>query len=198
VTLIGYSWGAWLAFIVAARDPALVRQLILVSSGPFEEDYVAGMHATRMSRLSDAERAEFERLLVELADPAAQGADARLARLGALASRADTFEALPDLEHDRDPVGPQAEAFQGVWATASEMRRSGELLRLGRQITCPVIAIHGDHDPHPAEGVSKPLSAVLPDVRFVLLEKCGHKPWVERHARAAFYRIITRALTHDR
>src|SRR5207249_3589968 len=43
VTLIGYSWGAWLSFMVAAHHPALVRKLILVSSGPFEERYVAAL-----------------------------------------------------------------------------------------------------------------------------------------------------------
>jgi pimeloyl-ACP methyl ester carboxylesterase len=53
-----------------------------------------------------------------------------------------------------------------------------------------VIAIHGDYDPHPAEGVQKPLSSVLRDFRFVLLEKCGHTPWLERQARESFYHIL--------
>ncbi|MGB7054354.1 MAG: alpha/beta fold hydrolase, partial [bacterium] len=39
ILLIGYSWGAWLSFIVAARYPSLVKKLILVSSGPFEAKY---------------------------------------------------------------------------------------------------------------------------------------------------------------
>ena len=30
ITLIGFSWGAWLSFIVAARYPAIVGKLILV------------------------------------------------------------------------------------------------------------------------------------------------------------------------
>ena len=59
-----------------------------------------------------------------------------------------------------------------------------------RRICCPVVAIHGAYDPHPAEGVEKPLSAALREFRFVLLDRCGHTPWLERHARAAFYEAI--------
>ncbi len=36
VTLIGFSWGAWLSFIVTASYPSLVSKLILIGSGPFE------------------------------------------------------------------------------------------------------------------------------------------------------------------
>jgi pimeloyl-ACP methyl ester carboxylesterase len=70
------------------------------------------------------------------------------------------------------------------------MRQSGELLALAGQIRCPVVAIHGDYDPHPAEGVQEPLSATLGHFRFILLEKCGHTPWMERQARDAFYAIL--------
>lgn len=41
------------------------------------------------------------------------------------------------------------------------------LLEMGRTIQCPVIAIHGDYDPHKAEGVHEPLSTVLNTFRFV-------------------------------
>ena len=63
-----------------------------------------------------------------------------------------------------------------------------------RRICCPVVAIHGAYDPHPAEGVERPLSASLPAFRFVLLERCGHTPWLERHAREAFYEAVENAL----
>ncbi|MGC9349083.1 MAG: alpha/beta fold hydrolase [Anaerolineae bacterium] len=189
LTLIGYSWGAWLSFILTARYPDLVKRLVLVSSGPFEEAYVPLLHETRMSRLTDAERREFEQVVAALSDPTATNKDALLARLGALASRTDTFAALP---HDEEPasMGPRADVFQGVWATAAELRRSGALLALGRQIACPVVAIHGDYDPHPPEGVEKPLSRVLHDFRFHVLPKCGHRPWIERYARDQFYRTL--------
>src|SRR4030042_5728238 len=55
VTLIGFSWGAWLSLIVAAKYPALVKKLILISSGPFEEKYSAKILETRVSRLNEEE-----------------------------------------------------------------------------------------------------------------------------------------------
>src|ERR1700694_1836497 len=59
-TLIGYSWGAWLSLIVAARRPALVAKLILVSSGPFEERYAAEIMPERLRRLDNEERNQVE------------------------------------------------------------------------------------------------------------------------------------------
>ena len=35
ITLIGFSWGAWLSLILAAQYPHLVSRLILIGSGPF-------------------------------------------------------------------------------------------------------------------------------------------------------------------
>ena len=63
-------------------------------------------------------------------------------------------------------------------------------MALGELIRCPVLAIHGDHDPHPAEGVQETLSRVIRDFRFVLLEKCGHRPWIEKQAKHKFYQIL--------
>jgi pimeloyl-ACP methyl ester carboxylesterase len=65
-----------------------------------------------------------------------------------------------------------------------------ELAAVGRNIHCPVVAIHGDCDPHPAEGIEMPLSSVIADFRFVLLERCGHHPWYERYAKEPFYAIL--------
>ena len=75
-----------------------------------------------------------------------------------------------------------------------ELRRNGKLLELGEYIRCPVVAIHGDYDPHPAEGVQTPLSAILKNFRFILVNNCGHKPWIEREARDKFYGILKEEL----
>ena len=58
MTLIGWSWGAWLGFILASRYPDMVGKLILVSSGPFEEEYAADITETRLKRLNEEEREE--------------------------------------------------------------------------------------------------------------------------------------------
>jgi pimeloyl-ACP methyl ester carboxylesterase len=191
VTLVGFSWGAWLVYITASRHPSLVRKLVLVSSGPFDESYTAGVTETRLSRLSPEERAEAASLQRALTDPGQVNEPGTLARFGHLMSKADSFDPLP---HAGEGLDVDQRIFQQVWAEASALRQSGKLLEMGRKITCPVVAIHGDHDPHPAEGVREPLSRILPDFRFVLLENCGHTPWLERAARDAFYQTLRREL----
>ncbi|MBI4613520.1 MAG: alpha/beta hydrolase [Planctomycetes bacterium] len=193
-TLVGYSWGAWLSCLVAAEHPACVGRLVLVGSGPIEESYAASIRETRASRLSTKEREEFERALAWIEDPGAKDRDACLARLGELASKADAFDPLPWDTRASDAVSCDGAVFLGVWREAAELRRSGELLDRVKGILCPVVAIHGDHDPHPAAGVSLPLSAVLANFRFILLPRCGHTPWLERHARGAFFAALEGAL----
>ena len=185
-TLIGYSWGAWLGLMVAARRPELVAKLILVSSGPFEERYAAEIMPERLQRLSDGERGEAERIIARLSD-ASDRDDAAFARFGALLAKADAFDQLPG---EREPTDTQVGIYASVWAEAAELRRSGALLDLAASVACPVVAIHGAYDPHPAEGVREPLSRVVADFRFVLLAECGHTPWRERRARDEFYRLL--------
>jgi pimeloyl-ACP methyl ester carboxylesterase len=194
VTLIGFSWGAWLSFIVAASHPTIVKKLILVGSGPYEHKYAKKIQETRLSRLSEVEGAEYKSMIQILNDPAATGKPAAFARLGALASKTDTHNPTMNEPHEYESVSDQGNRFHSVLAEALEMRRSGKLLELAERIQCPVVAIHGDYDPHPAEGVKKPLSAILKSFRFILLKQCGHKPWIERQAQDKFYEILKEEL----
>jgi pimeloyl-ACP methyl ester carboxylesterase len=190
-TLIGWSWGAWLGYILAARHPDLVGKLILVGSPPFEHRYAAQIEAVRLSRLSQAEQREAVRALKRLDDISGQSHQTALARLGRLFSKADSFRPLPVPD---ETITIQFNIYRAIWRTAAEMRRNGKLLQLGKRILCPVVAIHGDFDPHPADGVQKPLESVLRDFRFILLPKCGHAPWRERDARSQFYSVLSQEL----
>ena len=71
----------------------------------------------------------------------------------------------------------------------SDMRRSGELLRRARSVKCPVWAIHGDFDPHPASGVSEPMAG-KENFSMTVLERCGHDPWKEKYARSEFFSLL--------
>ena len=195
VTLIGHSWGAWLSFIVAARYSKLVAKVIMVGAGPFEEQYTAKLMDTRLGRLSETERHEVNTLRFPLESQSSSNKIAAFARFGELISKADSFDSL---EGEGGGIEVQPEAFESVWNEAKEMRHSGELLRLGENIRCPVIAVHGDYDSHPADGVRLPLSKILRDFRFELIQECGHTPWLERRAQARFYEIVESELgEHD-
>jgi pimeloyl-ACP methyl ester carboxylesterase len=168
--------------------------LILVASGPYEEIYVSIIGETRMSRLTADEREEYNAIITLLNDPDAEGKAERFARLGQLANKTDRFDAV-EIPYTRPDLGlAESNQFHGVLKEVQDMRKSGQLLALADRIQCPVVAIHGDTDPHPAEGVRDPLSKRLADFRFITLEKCGHKPWIEKWASDEFYTVLREEL----
>jgi len=191
VTLIGHSWGAWLSLIFAARHPSFVKKIILVGSGPVEEKYALVITGARLSRLSGDEIKEVRALTDALNDPAIADKNEIFSRYGKLMSKADAFNPVPG---DDEEVAIRQDIYQSVWAEAEELRRPGELLKIIKRVECPVLAIHGDFDPHPAEGVEKPLRQAVKDFRPILLKYCGHEPWKERRAMDRFYQILEEEL----
>jgi len=187
VTLIGWSWGAWLSYILTVRYPRLVRKLILVSSGPFEAKYAKQIMKTRMSRLSKKERDRLDLLFTNLKNLKGGKQEKAFSEIGRLIDKADSYNPIP---HRSEVIKTQPEIYEPVWNEASKLREEGELLAMGKQIRCPVVAIHGDHDPHPAEGIKKPLAEIIKDFRFILIKKCGHHPWYENNAKEEFYKIL--------
>jgi pimeloyl-ACP methyl ester carboxylesterase len=187
IKIIGWSWGAWLGFIFTAKNQALVKKLILIGAGPFEYRFAQGITSARLERLDVVERSEVISLMDALEDPNTSDKDSIFARLGELIYKADSYDPI---SFKSDVLEYQYQVFHDVWAQASELRRSGRLLEYGKSIECPVVAIHGDYDPHPYLGVKEPLKKVLKDFRFVLLPNCGHQPWSERNMGDDFYKIL--------
>ncbi len=186
VTIIGSSWGAMLGFLLAAHHPEMVRKLILVGSGVFDQRYAQAITNTRLERLLPIQQEQAKDLACRLADPHESNKDALMAQYATLMSLADTYAPLPLQEQEEY----RFQVFNGVWEDVTQFRSDGGFLRLASRIRCPVVAIHGAYDSHPAEGVKKPLSSVLKDFDFILLQKCGHQPWLEKHAREPFFALL--------
>lgn len=189
VVLVGHSWGAWLSYIFASRYPSMVKKLILVGSGPFQAEYATQIMETRYQRLSVVECSKLQDLMKQVTELTEQNKDEMLSQIGKLISKADSYSPLT-LDNEED-VMIRYDIFKKVWEEASAIRRTGGMLSYGKEIQCPVVSIHGDYDPHLYEGVQKPLSSVLSDFRFILLPKCGHRPWTEEFARESFYYILS-------
>jgi pimeloyl-ACP methyl ester carboxylesterase len=184
IFFIGHSWGAWLCILYASRYPGLVKKIIMIGAPPFDEKYVNQIEELRLSRLTEKEKRDFvisEKQLVDLTS------DSLSPEFISLLSKTDIFEALPN---EIIPSEFYPEVYRSVWAEASYMRRSGKLMEYAKMIECPVVAIHGDFDPHPAEGVKGPLSEILPNFRFNLIERCGHYPWLEKYGKDLIYKIF--------
>ena len=195
VTLIGHSWGAWLGYLFTAERTGLIKKLIMVSSGGFEEKYATQTQETRFSRLSEPDRKEAVRLLKIIAGHSTVDSNSDFARLAELFFKVDAYDPLPQQELD---VEVNIDIYKQVWKEATALRRSGKLLEMGTQINTSVVAIHGDYDSHPYVAVQSPLSGVLENFRFILLSNCGHKPWIERQARATFFDILEKELSSNR
>jgi pimeloyl-ACP methyl ester carboxylesterase len=191
VILVGFSFGAMLSFILAARYPTLVKKIILVGSGVFEDKYATGIMSVRLSRLPAVARARVLSLLETLGDPGNPNQNHAFAALGGYFAKTDAYDPLPQ---ENGVVIPRYDVYERVWPQMAALRSSGELLALGKNIQCPVVAIHGDADPHPAEGIRAPLAATIKDFRFLQLAQCGHRPWLELRARSEFYKILAMEL----
>lgn len=186
VVFIGHSWGAWLAFIFASIYPGSAKKLIMIGTPPFEEKYAAGITEKRLSRLTIEERNWLFRAEKQIkADPSKK--HSIMTRYIDLMVKADSFDLIPS---DNDEMMFYPEVYYKVWGEASLLRKSGELIRYAANISCPVAALHGDYDPHPADGVKEPLSGVLNNFRFTLMEKCGHYPWKENYAKDLIYKLL--------
>ena len=187
VTLIGHSWGAWLSYIFAAEYPQLVKKLILVGSGAYEDKYIADMNHNRTSRLTKEENMCVGELMSLISDTNNTDVKSALSEFGMLMTKADSF--APICLED-ETLDFQSEVHQNCMKEIRHLRTSKKLLELGSNIECPVTAIHGDYDSHPFEGVEEPLSKVIKDFKFILLKDCGHYPWNELYAKNEFYKIV--------
>lgn len=187
IILIGHSWGAMLGYLFAAKHPTYVQKLIMVGSGLFDAKYAENIMQTSLSRLAPEKQNKLKELMTKL-DKADGDSDELFHKLGNIMKEADSFDPI-NLTAGEIMQG-QYHIYKTVWPEAARIRETGALLAAGKNINCPVIAIHGDFDPHPYQGIQLPLSKVLNNFDFILLNNCGHEPWNERKAKEQFLKII--------
>lgn len=189
VHLVGWSWGAMLALSFTATHQHLVKSVVLVGCGTYDHASRDAYHEAMAQRFGEAGLAEVTALRDRLAhERSATARDALLARLGTLASAAQHHDALPD---DADAhVQVDAQGYTETWGDALRLQAEGvEPARFGA-ITCPVLQVHGEQDPHPGPMIFAALRGHLPGLCYVSLGSCGHEPWRERRAIAPFNAVL--------
>lgn len=193
--LIGHSWGAWLAWMYAAKYPKMAEHIILVGSGPFEEKHTKDMMKIRLNNL-DIDDMEEAKELIDIMKNRELTKD-EFALFGKLMSKSDSY-CLIENAYEEAPLPPEPHIFESVWPEAAELRRSGKLLGLVDKIKCKVTFIHGANDPHPYEGVQDVLNERGVDFEFILLDKCGHTPWKEKYKHVDFFKMIKILIDENR
>lgn len=174
LTIVGYSWGGLLAVLYALEAvDSRPDRLLLIDPAPlakryrvqFEEEFRKRQQAPAVLEM----RAQLEASDLRETDP-----DAYRHRLFEL-SVAGYF-AHPENAINLTPFRVIARTQQSVWDSLGDY----DLIpRLG-EIHCPTLIVHGRDDPIPVE--SSVEGAKTMSARLVVLDDCGHVPYVEQPA----------------
>ena len=176
--LLGSSWGAMLALSAAAAAPDAVGPLLLVGCGTFDLPSRARFKAILEERTDDALRA---RLAEAAADP---DPDRALRRRAALLDGLYNFDATTtDLEIE----GVDARGNREAWEDMLRLQAEGRVPAAYDRVKTPVLLLHGEFDPHPGPMIRDSLLPFLPHLEYREFPRCGHYPWIERHARERFF-----------
>ncbi|MEZ4601183.1 MAG: alpha/beta hydrolase [Syntrophotaleaceae bacterium] len=191
VFALGHSWGAWLVYLLAYKHPEVVKIAFLIGAGAFDVAYLPELQRRRLGALSIEEQTEYREVIKLLQKPS-ESSDSYLARLGALAEKADNYCVESTEENSESAVGTNGRQYQQVFAQAHRLREEGFFRKISGEIRCPVRIIHGKNDTTPVEGVVEPLRGVVPDLKCYAIDRCGHSPWKEKYGKEEFYRIVNR------
>lgn len=188
VAVVGWSWGAMLGLTFAARYPDLVRSLVLVGCGTFDEESREVYARTMAERTGDEDRRRLTQIGAALPTAPVEARDRLLAERGAIAGRLQAYDprpVRPGPELPADAVG-----HEETWNDVLRLQREGIQPSEFAAITGPVLMLHGTADPHPGPRIRDVLRERVPQLEYVELERCGHTPWDERHAREQFFAVL--------
>lgn len=174
LTLVGYSWGGLLAMLYAAGSHAPeAARLVLLDPAPPSRAH------QRAFEVSLAERQNSEWVRQQRAALTASG----VRESNPEAFRQRSFELSvagyfhdPAMARELTPFRVTSRVQQSIWESLGEF----DLLPGLRDLHVPALVIHGQQDPIPLES-SQAVATALRG-RLVVLDDCGHVPYVERPA----------------
>lgn len=177
-TLVGYSWGGLLAMLYAVEACATGSQLevpdrmILIDPAPVTRE-LRHEFETELARRQADPRLQAERAQLAASGLREQDPDAYRQRAFEL-SVAGYF-AHPERAHELTPFRVIGRVQQSVWQSLGDYD-----LRPGlAEVRVPVLMVHGRQDPIPV-AASEQAASALPHAQLVILEDCGHVPYVEQ------------------
>lgn len=176
LTLLGYSWGALLAMLYAATavDEGLaprVARLVLLDPAPISRAH---------RRTFEAEFAERERaawMLAErqrLAESGLRDRDPAAWRQRGFELSVAAYFADPALARNLTPFRVVSRVQQSIWESLADFDLAPAL----RRVRVPALVVHGRQDPIPLASSTEAADAL--GARLVVLDDCGHVPYVER------------------
>lgn len=179
-TVIGHSWGAYLALLYAVKHPERVSRLVYFSGTGIDPAWHRDYRRNREAKLSPNSR---ERLRVlDSRRPAATEED--LARIeeerSALIESTNYYDAVrfgDTARFDRFPINYKQNAILN--AECKRMEAAGDLHDRVRRVDAPTLILDGEGDPRPRWARAQ-LACLLPNSRHVTIARAGHETWIER------------------
>jgi proline iminopeptidase len=183
LVLIGHSWGGFLASLYAAEFPEHVEALILVSPANTlvmpQPDAESDLFAAVRSRLPADKQAEFDAFMKEYMDFNAlfQKSEADLVAMNEQFGK--YYLQVADVE-TAAPLPPQGKpGGRMVWAGYISMGQRHDYRPALRQVTAPVLVIHGADDLQ-SEAATRLYVDAFPDAEFAVIENAGHFSFEEQ------------------
>jgi proline iminopeptidase len=179
LSLVGYSWGAMLALLYTTeqrRNPHLVppARLALISPAPLTREYRRQFEAEFTRRQQSAAilgmREELARSGLRERDPGAY-------RQRAFELSVSGYFSDPSKARDLTPFRVVGRVQQSVWESLGDFDLTGDL----EGIKIPSVVIHGRDDPIPLASSLEAARAL--ETNLVVLDDCGHVPYVEQPER---------------
>ena len=103
-----------------------------------------------------------------------------------------------DTHYDLEESGSfDIAAHVDTWNDMLRLQADGVLPGAFEAIESPILMLHGKYDPHPGKMIRDSLLPYLPQLEYQEFERCGHSPWMEKHARKAFFSIMCEWLTNQ-
>jgi proline iminopeptidase len=176
LSIVGYSWGAMLALLYAIeqrRNPHLIppMRLALIDPAPLTRDYRQQFEAEFARRQASP---EIQRLREELNSSGLRERDPASYRQRAFELSVAGYFSDPRRSTDLTPFRVIGRIQQSVWQSLGDFN----LIRDLEGIRIPSIIIHGRDDPIPLASSSEAARAL--GTTLVVLDDCGHVPYVEQ------------------
>ncbi len=179
LSIVGYSWGAMLALLYTIeqrRNPHLVppARLALINPAPLTREYRRQFEAEFARRQQSP---EIQKMREELARSGLREKDPAVYRQRAFELGVAGYFSDPKKARDLTPFRVVGRVQQSVWESLGDFDLIGDL----EGIKIPSIVIHGRDDPIPL--ASSVEAARVLGTNLVVLDDCGHVPYVEQPER---------------
>ena len=179
LSIVGYSWGAMLGLLYTLQhreNPHLIppSRLALINPAPLTLEYRRQFEAEFARRQQSP---EIQRLRDELVASNLRESDPQAYRQRAFELGVAGYFSDPRKATDLTPFRVVGRVQQSVWESLGDFDLIADLAG----VRLPSIIIHGRDDPIPLASSREAASAL--DTNLVVLDECGHVPYVEQPAK---------------